>query len=318
MSWYALDIIEEALNDTRELLFPFNWKTWGKIAIIAFFAGGVGSPSMPSSFPSSSSSTQNTYDYDTASQFTNSYHHMIPEMPMTGLATGAPQLSSAAWLLIGFLFLGVVFLFGFLGAVFSFVYYQSLLDEDVRIRKNFSRHFEKGVRLFGFRFGLTILMLGVLVLMLLGMFSAPLVGILMLFAVLPLLLVFGIFMGLTNQFIPLVMMESGKGVIASWKQFWPTLKQEWRQLAIYVVVRFFLQIGAGIITMLGAAAVGVVLLIPFGLLAVLFYTFAEAFVAIPLILGVIVFVVAFFYLVNGPVQTYFRYYAIRMYHALTV
>ncbi|MFB6204803.1 MAG: hypothetical protein ABEJ75_04105 [Candidatus Nanohaloarchaea archaeon] len=321
MGWYALEIIEDALEDTRELLFPFNWKIWGKVAVIAFFAGGFGAPGLPSSFPSDSRG-QDSFNYDTAgTSYTGSYQHMMPDMPtgvpVTGMVTAASGVSNALLLLAGLVLFGFILLFGFLGAVFSFVYYQSLLDGDVQIRKNFSRHFGKGVRLFGFRAGLTLLMLAVFAAVLIGAFSAPLFGVMALLAIIPLLLVFGVFMGLTSQFIPLVMMESGKGVIASWRQFWPTVREEWRQLGLYIIVRFFLQMGAGVVTMLAALALGVVMLVPFGLLAVLFYTFAEALVVIPFVLGIFTFLAAFFYLVNGPVQTYFRFYAIRMYHALT-
>ncbi len=319
MGWYAVEEIDEALDETKDLLLPFDTKTWGKLLLIVVLTGGSGMPSVPSG-----SGQGTTTDYNTGpgyqaptSPFETSLKPETQYMPgmMTGAAV-APQLGTAALaaIVIGFIVFALFFLL--VDSVFEFIYYQSLLDKRVKIRKNLREHVYSGLRYFGFRVVAAIIILAGLAAALAPIQAAPALGALLLFLWLIALLIFSIFMGLTHNFVLLKMMETGEGVIASWKLLLEDLQGQWKQVAIYLVARFFIKIAGGIITLVWALSTLLVLGIAFLIPGAVAY-FIWPPLAIPVVVTALLAWLLVAAVVRVPVQTYIYYYAVLVYHDLT-
>lgn len=314
MTWYAIENIEEALESTREFLFPFEWRRWAKIAVIALFAGGFGAPNMPSNFSSIGDQTSTYQGVDPATQ--TGMHGLMSSNPMTALATGS-HVSNAA---IGFVVLLVIAgaaVFGILSSIFTFVFYRSLLDEEIHVRQFFSRYAGKGLRLFFFRLAFVLGMLLFVAAAISSAFVSPLFLVPGLLLGIPLFLLLSVFLALTNQFIPVKMMEEDTGVIEAWSRLWPSVESEWRQVLLYVVMRFLVGMVAGIASLFASLVVLVVLGIPLTVLGVVAYIVFKPFALVVLALGILAFAISVAYFIHGPVQTYFRYYALLTYHDLT-
>lgn len=324
MTWYALEEIDEAISETKDLLLPFDLATWSKLALIVFLTGsGFNLPNGPSNYGGygSQGQTGQSYDFSSmdATQMPDSSTHMMDQSPafgdmMTGLASAEVSRFMVLAVFAVVLVIGLPLMF--LSSVFEFIFYQSLFDRDVKIRKNFSRHLGKGARYFGFQLVYLLAFLGVI-----GLIAATLMvsNALLLIGVLlaiPVLFVLGIFSGLTHDFVLLRMMEADEKLIEAWKSFWPTLKTEWKQVAVYLIVKFFIGIVVGVAAAIVVLVVSLILLIPFGIFAVLMSMIAEVLIFIPVIIGLLTWFVVILYL-GVPFRVFVYYFVILVYHDLT-
>lgn len=298
MSWYAIDALEDAYEASKEFLFPFNKWTWLKLAFIAFFVGGGSNPTSFSNFGD----------------------------PTTDTGASAPDVSIAFVLAVVALLLFLGLLFGFLAAVMEFVLYDSIRNREVKILRYFTRHLWNGVQLFLFRIAVTLVFLLPVILLAIGLVAAfwP-VGLVALFILIPvfllLVLLLVLVLGFTNDFVVPIMMAQDRGVISAWKAYWPNLKEDWKQYGMYALLKFAVSIAVGIIALIAVVAGAIILLLPFAVLALAVIALSGGFdpaawgtptLAILLILGVIYFLLFLVYslLVQVPVITYFRYYAL--------
>jgi hypothetical protein len=310
MSLYALEALDDALATTRAFLVPADRTTWAKLAFVALFVGGSGPGVFSTSFGGNGG-------------------------PRPGPAPGGPpgvSLGPRAWLAVAAVVVSVAvvaLLFVLVGAVMEFVFVESLRNESVTVRRYWGRRWRQGVRLFVFRLLLGLFLLGGVALVAVP-FLVPVLGfgafgsglpVAVFLALVPLFLLLVAVVALVNSFttvfvVPVMLLEDC-GVVAGWRRLWPTLVGQWKQYLAYAVAAFFLSIlgsvAVGIATLLGV----VVLLVPFGLL------FALAFGLFALVsqpLGVVALVVvgvafalavvAVAAVVQVPVKTYLRYYAL--------
>jgi hypothetical protein len=308
MPLYALEDLDDALDATRNFLTPIDRTTWVKLALVVFFVGGAGANANP-------------FQYT----FGGNGEPQPGEMPVVDLGPRAWLLVAAA---VGAVLL-VALAFALVGSVMEFVFVESLREEEVTIRRYWSRRWRQGLRLFGFRLVLGLAVLGS-VLLLAAPFVLPFLGVTplggglapaLLVVLLPLFLVLALVAGLVNGFttvfvVPVMVLEDC-GVLAGWRRLWPTITSQWTQYLAYAVAGFVLSILGGILAGVVTALLALVLLVPFGVL----FAFAVglfAFVAEPLGIGAFVVVGVLFVLaviavaalVQVPVQTYLRYYAL--------
>ncbi len=319
MGWYAVEKIDEALEETKDLLLPFDAGTWAKLLLIVALTGGSGMPSAPTG--SGQGTTTDSYTgpgYQTpTSPFRTSITHDTQYIHSNLPGTAPlPPIGTAALAAIVIVFIVLATLFLLIDSVFEFIYYQSLLDKEVAIRKNFRKHIYRGLRYFGFRLTAAVIILAGLLAALAPMQAAPALGAMLVFTWLVALLIFSIFMGLTHNFVLLKMMETGEGVIASWRLLLEDLRGQWKQVAVYLVARFFIKVAGGLITLVWA----VITLLVFGI--VFFIPGALAYflwppLAIPVVVTAILVWLVAAAAVRVPVQTYIYYYAILVYHDLT-
>lgn len=311
MTLYALDDIDDAIDATRTFLWPFDRGRWARFALVVFFVGGVGGAN-PFQFGGSAPSGTGGGDPGT----------------VTGMPDTLPSLGGSELALIGAVVAAVVLLalaFAFVGSVMEFVLVESLRRESVRVRRYWSDHWGRGLRLFGFR-------------LLLGVLTFGLFGLLVVVALAPVLfdggefsfgllalaipvgigvaVVSGLVNGFTTMFVVPIMLSEERGVLSGWRRFWPTLTGQWKQYLVYAVMGFVLQLAAGIAASIVAAVAAVVVAIPLvlvGLLGVGLLSVSQvagwAVVAVAVALFVLA-LLAVVLLVAVPVQTFLRYYAL--------
>ncbi|MFB6144496.1 MAG: hypothetical protein ABEJ98_04255 [Candidatus Nanohaloarchaea archaeon] len=316
MGWYATEELDKAWQEARGILLPFDAGTWARLILIVVLTGnGFSMPNMPSSLSSGSNGGSSQFETTYGADSTFSGVSGIPELSMTGMATSAAPGGAAIGVIV-LVALGLVLGFFYLSSVFEFIFYQSLLDKEVSIRDNFRKFTGRGARYFGFRLAVIAIMILAIVGTVAGFVANPLAGGLLMFAIILALIPVMVFMGITQNFVLLGMMENNTGLIQAWKEFYPTLREQWKEVAVYLLVRFAINIGIGVAALIWAIVSLIVLLIPFGILTALFYMVSPVLAAIPVILGVIAWLIA---LVGLQVvfQTYLYYYAILVYHDLT-
>lgn len=289
MTWYAVDAIDEAFETARSFLFPFDRGRWIRLAVIVFFLGSTPSGSF--------------------------------QFPQTGVENNYPSgMDDILLLIVGVVFVLAV-VFGLIGSVMQFVLLDSIRADSIHIRRYFRNQFWKGVRLFLFHIGVFLLifllvLFGVVAVLavsgletslsiLLAVVLVP-VGVAVVFAV-------GLVLGFTNSFVAPVMLLEDRGVISGWQRFWPTLKADWKQYALYVVVNFFLNLAAGIGVFLLTVLVGLVIVLAVAIPTVIAYLVAEIVgVVVGIVLGLIgvaALLIAMF-LIQITVTVYFRYYSL--------
>ncbi|MEM4780968.1 MAG: DUF4013 domain-containing protein [Halalkalicoccus sp.] len=305
MALYAIDDLDDAWAATHEFLTPLSVKRLLVLAVIVFFVGGTGS-----NFGGGGGGT-----------------------PDTEPATGAEPNVEALWtvlaenaLVIGLLggaVLALLLAFMLVGALMEFVFVQSLRTDEVRFWGYSRAYLGEGLRLLGFRIGLSIL--GVLpAAVFLGFGAAafgagplPEVGgaVLVVLGLLAALafLAMALVDSFTTAFVVPVMLVRETGVLDGWRAFWPTVASHWKQYLAYAVAAFVLNLALGIVFVIALAIAALAVGIPLGILGVSVALLAEA-----ILLPVAVVLVALFaltlivtaLLLQVPIQTYLRYYAL--------
>lgn len=315
MSWYALENLDEAMEKTKDLMFPFDLMTWTKIAIIALLAGGVSLPNAPSA-PMQTGETDGVYTPDSDFQSTSDIPSDLGQLgSMTGMATGGTANAAAiAILLFALVFAGF---FMFISSVFQFIYYQTILDGKPSIIENFRKHAYRGLKFFGFQIAVFLFVL-VSILIPVGLFAVnEVLGALGLLLIsLPLVLITALITTLVHDLVLLRMMEAEEGLIQACKNVWPDIKGGWRQILIYLAVKFFVGIGIGIATFTIGIAVFIFLLIPFGILGVIAAMVHPVLAGIVVVAGFLTLALIMFY-VKAPFSTYLYTYITLFYHDLT-
>ncbi len=293
-SWYALRVFDEAISRTKDLLLPFDLGIWLRLAIISFFVGGSGG-----------GSTGNIAG--NGEEFSG----------LAPVSIGFPTLIIGLILAI----LLIVFIFMFLSAVFQFVFVDCLASNQVSLSRTFSLRAGKGVRLLLFTIGaIAVFIATIAALFLITFGSASLSGeianvIAFIYAIPILILLailFGIVMLLTTDFVVPVMITDDCGVIEAWSRVLSFIRKDWGQTFVYLLAKFLIGIGIFILMFILILIAVVLLLIPFGILAVVLVGFLKMTLlvliglAIPAIL--ILFVVIFF--ISVPFTTFVRYYSL--------
>jgi hypothetical protein len=310
VSLYALDALDDALDATRAFLGPADRTTWAKLALVALFVGGSGSGALSTSFGGGGGGPPPSGP---------------PGPP--GFDPGPRAWLAIAALVVAALVLGLLFVL--VGAIMEFVFVESLRNERVTIRRYWGRRWRQGVRLFVFRVLLGLFVIaGVTLVAAPFLFPALGVGsfggglpIAAALAIVPVVLLLFVLVAVVDSFtivfvVPVMVLRGG-GVLAGWRRLWPTIVEEWKQYLAYAVAAFLLSLLAGVAVGIATLLGVVVLLVPFGILfGVGFAVFA--LLSQPVGIGLLVVVgVAFGFsvvavaaVVQVPVKTYLRYYAL--------
>ncbi|WP_137289823.1 DUF7544 domain-containing protein [Natronorubrum halophilum] len=300
----AIDDLSDAITVTRNFLTPIRVGMWVKLAIIVFFVSSLGFNG------ASPGGDFGSFSGDPA--FENGQTDQIGE----DIATDE--------LILGLVIIGVFALVLWLGysliaGVMEFVFLESLRTGEVHMRRYFSANLGNGIRLFAFRVGVT-LGIGLLasapvaIVWLQGTLSdvsAALIGLYALYAF-GLFLVYALVDRFTSEFVAAIMLLEDRGVLSAWSRFWGTLRANWTEYVVYLVLVWILSlaitIAAGFVMVLGILA----LLIPFGIVIFLLTLLGDVGIVLALLVGLLALaaIALFVALVWTPITTYFRYYAL--------
>lgn len=200
------------------------------------------------------------------------------------------------------------------GTVFEFVFLEALRGERVRLVANSGRRFRAGMEVFAFRTVLA-LVLGVA----LGAFALADTP----FALVP-LVALGVVLAaldrLTVAFVVPIMLVGERSLPEGWRAFSPTLRREWREYALYLLVASLLWSAMAVVGGLAGALLAGLLLVPFAVLGgavggtLLTQGLSEATVgqavtgtlAVPYLLAFVTLIL----LIHVPLVAYLRYIAL--------
>jgi len=310
MPLYALEDLDDAWDATRSFLWPVDRSRWLRLALVVLFIGGPGA-------------NLNLFQWNVPSEGT---------MPVGQLPTVGPRFWAIIAVLVAVILLfGLVFLL--VGSVMNFVLVESLRHETVAVREYWGRRWGQGLRLFGFRIVIGLLVFGsaavfaalffipIAVERGTGAVAAPgAISAAALVLLVPVIIALAILVGLVNGFttvfvVPIMVLEDC-GVLAGWRRLWPTITAHPWQYLTYAIAGFLLSILAGIFVAIVIAISAIILLIPFGILGVV--GFVLLVTVPPLGVGVLALVGLLFVLsiivvaavIQVPVMAYLRYYAL--------
>jgi hypothetical protein len=318
MGWVAAEKLGEALDETKELLTPFDAGTWARLWLIVLLTGtGMGFPNMPTSgFQTDSSSFSSTgASPDAELQGATSQVPDALSAP-TALATGSAGSPGelAALIVGGALFLGLILFLVVLSSTMEYVLYRVLDETEVRIRSNFIDHLRRGAGYAVFRSVFILGMLAVVGGAIALAFFQPIAGIAAFVAAIPVFILVSIFLGLVNNFGVPESVRTGKGILSSVRGLLPRMRAEWREIGIYVLVRFAVRLVLGIFGTLLAVVVAIPLVLVFGIPAFLLrdsVILAAPIAAVGLLLIFVALVT-----VQIPLQVFKYYHALLTYDGL--
>lgn len=207
MVWYALRAAGESVTATRHLLAGAAPATWGRLAVLVLFAGGLTTPFL--------------VDFNRG----------------PALLDGVPwgDRPSLVLLLAGVAFVGLALLL--VGAIAEFVLLEALRGNRIGLVARGRRWWRAGVQLFAFRVAVfAFLALAVAAALRAGN-PGPGLGstlVIVLLALLALVLV--VLDRLTVAFVVPIMFVDGRSLPDGWRAFLPTLEGQWRQYAAYLLV----------------------------------------------------------------------------------
>lgn len=305
MTLYAADSIDDAFAATRQFLLPFSLGRWAKLALVALFIGtGTGAPT--TDFNASAPGDGSDVDFDPSTALPDDV------LLVAAILVGAAVLLGLVW--------------GIVGSIMEFVFVESLRSGDVTLRRYWGRWWRAGLRLFGFRLALGVAALalvgGWLALVLVPLLTGgdPAGSIALFVLALPLVIALSLAIAAVNQFTTVfvvpIMIQTDAGVLAAWRQLWPSIRAEWKQYLAYILFGIALTIGAGLVVgmILGVALIAV--LVPLGGIALLLFltgslSSTAGLVALGLVVVAFLAVMAVAWaFVQVPVVTYLRYYAL--------
>ena len=320
----AVDTITLAFRHTkRQLIEPFRFWQWTRLAIVGLLAGEMGSGggfNVPSGF-------------HIPQQGGGSSRHLM--------AQGLPHLDPAALaaliavaVIIGFVFMIIML---YVSSVMRFVLFDSVLAKECKIRKSWIARQGPGWKFFLWHIGFLLVMIAASVILLgipaalafgMGWFNqprqhlAPLIILgLLTFAVFFLFVIAtALVQVLTKDFVVPQMALEGISAIEGWRRLWAMMQAEKSGYAVYIGMKIVLAIGAGIVIGIATILLGLLIAVPAIVVAIVtvmtgksaglewnVFTITAAVVAGCVLFAIFFYVVA---LISVPAIVFFPAYSI--------
>lgn len=324
MTWYALDNIEEALQDTKDKLLPFELVTWAKLAVIVFLTGSAaGGPSYvnPGNFGGGDFSEPN-FDEGVESDFSSSLEGLNVDMHQMNNFEAPENLAGfdaayAVLFAVGVALFGLLLLLTYITSVFQFVMYKSMID-DVKIgyAKNF---LSEGLQYFIFRWitlVATVLVVGLgfglgtalgLSFNIYGILGGIGIGAVVLAGI----LVIGVIRWIAFNLALPEMVRNGSGLSTALEKSISEARDQFAEVGVFWLMKLVIGLGLGIATMTIIFPAVILLLIPFGIIGYLLMLLTPAFL-VPVILLYFLAVLVLGLAVSVPVKVYTYSYILEM------
>lgn len=324
----AVDTITLAFQHTKQqLLGPFRFGQWTRLAVVGLLAGEMGSsgcnvPSGNFNFPQQSGSSR----------------HFLEQ--------GFPKIDPAilGGLIATLVVTGLVFIvvMMYVSSVMRFVLFDSVLAKECHIGQGWSRRQGPGWKYFWWQLGYTLVTLGGMLVLVgipaafafaLGWFNAPrehmlglvLVGIVLFFVLAILSIAAAVVHVLTKDFVVPQMALEGIGAIEGWRRLWPMMQAEKGGYAVYVLMKIVLAIGAGIVIGIVSVILALVVAVPTVGLAIVValtgkttgLTWNALTITVAIVVGCVLFAIFFYViaLLSVPVIVFFPAYSIYFFAA---
>jgi hypothetical protein len=314
MGWYSLEAFDSTIKLTKKALIePFVFWKWIRLGIIAIFIGGAGMGIPNFNFPASWQTENRKMELPSTQEI------------IAKLTQFWDQYQT--YILIGLAFIiFMILLFTLLSSILEFVFVESLVTNRVTIRAYFRKYLHLGFNLFIIRIILGIIFLSLFLLAMIPVLKQLLSGtitpglilgsIVWFFGI---ALILAVLSGITGSFIslaiPLVMYQE-VGIITAIRKILGRFKEDWRQIAVYWVVRFFAwaagAIVVGLATLILLIVIFLILLIPalilYFILSALGGSFLFWVLMIPYGLIALVVLIIFLLIVSVPLPVFMKYH----------
>ncbi len=316
----AVDTISLAFQHTKkQLLQPFRFWQWTKLAIVGLLAGELGSGGF--SFPSSPQQ--------------GGGHP--PGLPHIDPAILAPLITV---LVVTGLVFGLVMIY--ISSVMRFILFDSILAKECHIRAGWNRRQNEGRKYFLWQLGLAVVVfVGAILLVVLpalfayrsGWFHSwrahlgqlILTGIIVLGLFAIYMIAVALVHVLTKDFVVPQMAMEGIDAIEGWRRLWPMLQAERGGYFMYVLMKIVLSIAGGIV--IGIVTVILVLILAIPVIGVIVAAVVAAksagltwnvfTITAAVVVGCILFLIFFYFvsLISVPVIVFFPAYSIYFFAA---
>jgi hypothetical protein len=325
----AVDAITPAFEHTkRQLLQPFRFGQWARLAFVGLLAGelssggGCNAPNIPNFNVPRHPGTE---------------HFLAP-----GLAGTNPMLYAGliAVAIVAAFVLGILLMY--ISSVMRFILFDSVLKKECHIRQNWAVRQGPGWRYFLWKlvymlvtFGAMIVLIGIPagIAYVLGWFNQPrqhvlglvLGGIVVFFAFLITFVALAVVYVLTKDFVVPQMALEGIGVVEGWRRLWAMMNTEKAGYAGYVGLKIVLAIGASIVLGIVGFILALIILIPVAGVVIAFvvagksaglgwtvYTITLAAVAGSVLLAIFLFISS---MISVPAIVFFPAYSIYFFAA---
>jgi hypothetical protein len=322
----AVDTITFAFQHTkRQLLNPFRFGQWIRVAVVGLLAGEMGSGgsvNFPTSFPRQTGSSR---------------HFLQQEWPKIDPAILGGLI--AVLLVAGLVFFIVML---YVSSVMRFILFDSVLAKECHIRQGWSRRQGPAWKYFLWQLGLMLATVAAMAVLLgipaafalaMGWFNPPrehvlplvLGGIVAFFLVFLFFLIVAVIHVLTKDFVVPQMALENIGAVEGWRRLWPLIQAEQTSYAAYVGMKIVLAIGAGIVIGIASLILGLIVAIPavgLGIIAVITgksagMTWNVFTITVAIVVGCILVAVFLFLtsLIAVPAIVFFPAYAIYFFAA---
>ena len=319
----AVDTITLAFQHTkRQLIQPFRFGQWTRLALVGLLAGEMGSGGS-FNFPSNFNLPQHP---GSSRHFLDSPFSSIDPAVYAGLIV----VIVAAALVFGLIFM-------YIGSVMRFILFDSVLAKECHIRQGWHRRQSQGWSYFLFQLLFALATVGGLVILLgipagfayaMGWFHEPgqhvlalvLGGIVLFFLLAGFFIVAAVVHVLIKDFVVPQMALEGIGVMEGWRRLWPMLQSEKSGYAGYIGMKIVLAIGAGIVVTIASVIMFLIFALPAAALVVgailagssagltwNAYTITVAVVAGCVIFAILMYLLA---LISVPAIVFFPAYSI--------
>jgi hypothetical protein len=325
----AVDAINPAFEHAKaQLLKPFRFGQWVRLAFVGFLAGEMGS----GGGCNSSWRMPATHHPRGGGQI----HTLFAETPLSQLWHHlAMTAGTIAFLVAAGLALLVVFVY--IGSVMRFILFDSILAKECRIRKGWARRKREGMRLFVWHIWLMVMSIGGFIALIgipvasawaAGWFQHPrdhvlgliFGGCLLLMLFVALVVTLAVVHVMTKDFVVPQMALEQISAVEGWRRLWMWIKAEKAGYGGYIGMKIVLAIGAGIVLGIVTVLVVLIVLIPVGgvgAVAVIaaiaaglkwsFFTIALAVLAGIVLFGILMFAASF---ISVPAIAFFPAYSI--------
>jgi len=258
----ATDTIPLAFQHTkRQLLQPFRFWQWARLAFVGLLAGELGSGG----------------NFNFSNRFNSTQHAGNP--PVLGFPKIDPTILIPLITVLVVTGLILLVVMTYISSVMRFVLFDSVLAKECHIRAGWNRRQEPGFKYFLWQLGLAVVTFIAAILLLVipgaiayskGWFNPWRAHLTQL--VLGGIVVFGLFVifmiaialvhVLTKDFVVPQMALEGIDAIEGWRRLWPMLQAEQSGYIMYVVMKIVLSIVAGIAIGIVTVILGLILAVP--------------------------------------------------------
>jgi hypothetical protein len=319
-----VDVINPAFHHTKQqLLKPFRFGQWARLALIGLLTGEIGSGGGCSfNWPAPQHTKPAGRVVNAAFPFPLEHH---------------PGWSAATILFLVFAGIALFLLFLYISSVMRFILFDSVITKECHIRQGWARHRGHGLQFFGWQLLLALASLAGVVLIIgfplagawtLGWFNHPrdhvlplvLSGVLLLMLLAAVMLTLLLVQVMTKDFVVPQMALENLSAMEGWRRLWAWCKAEKGGYVGYIGMKIVLAIGAGVFLAIITVIVLIAFFIPIATLGVIaglsgtiagltwnFFTITLAVFAGLIVFAIVMFAVSF---ISVPAVVFFPAYSI--------